>query len=142
MHISQLPTLPYNGASVVWARPGSGRGVRPMGHGVNIVTLSEETESNRENKPASKVTKAHIYSTELPTPFMALPAFARPGIAENLRSTRTGTSPESIPYGHFSPDAGCSRSPVHKKFIFLSSSCHWAKHVVSLQSVHRTGRNP
>lgn len=34
-----------------------------MGHEANIVTLSEETESNRENKPASKVTKAHIYST-------------------------------------------------------------------------------
>lgn len=43
---------------------GSGRGVRPMGHGANSVTLSEETESNREYKPAPKVTKAHIYSTE------------------------------------------------------------------------------
>ena len=36
-----------------------------MVHGANIVTLSEETESNRENKPAPKVTKAHIYSTEI-----------------------------------------------------------------------------
>gem|GEM_PF-4218546 len=35
-----------------------------MGHGANSVTLSEETESNREYKPAPKVTKAHIYSTE------------------------------------------------------------------------------
>ena len=34
-----------------------------MVHGANTVTLSEETESNRENKPAPKVTKAHIYST-------------------------------------------------------------------------------
>lgn len=36
-----------------------------MGHEANIVTLSEETESNRENKPAPKVTKAHIYSTKI-----------------------------------------------------------------------------
>jgi len=36
-----------------------------MVHGANIVTLSEETESNRENKPAPKVTKAHIYSTRI-----------------------------------------------------------------------------
>lgn len=35
-----------------------------MVHGANSVTLSEETESNRENKPAPKVTKAHIYSTQ------------------------------------------------------------------------------
>jgi hypothetical protein len=76
------------------------------------------------------------------TPFMALPASARSGIAKTLRSMHTGTFPESIPYGHFPPDARCSRSPVHKKFIFLSSPCHWAKHVVSLQFVHRTGGNP
>ncbi len=34
-----------------------------MVHGANTVTLSKETESNRENKPAPKDTKAHIYST-------------------------------------------------------------------------------
>ncbi len=43
---------------------GSRRGVRPMGHGVNIVTLSEETERNREYKATPKVSKAHIYSTK------------------------------------------------------------------------------
>jgi hypothetical protein len=36
-----------------------------MGHGVNIVTLSEETERNREYKATPKVSKAHIYSTEI-----------------------------------------------------------------------------
>ena len=36
-----------------------------MVHGANTVTLSKETESNRENKPAPKVTKAHIYSTNV-----------------------------------------------------------------------------
>jgi sensor histidine kinase YesM len=33
------------------------------GYGANIVTLSEETESNREHKPAPNDPKAHIYST-------------------------------------------------------------------------------
>jgi len=36
-----------------------------MVHGANTVTLSKETESNRENKPAPKDTKAHIYSTNV-----------------------------------------------------------------------------
>ncbi len=42
---------------------GSVRVLRTIIYGANTVALSEETESNGENKPAPKDRKAHFYST-------------------------------------------------------------------------------
>jgi len=44
---------------------GSVRVVRTIFYGANTVALSEETESNGENKPAPKGREAHFYSIYL-----------------------------------------------------------------------------